>query len=345
MNKIKKILPLFLMCLIISLMIFPLDALASSDFDIDKYVQFIIDYQNDGKKLSNADFDIYKVADVDKDLNIKLTEKFSKYPVDLTKLNQEAWNDYALTLKGYVQRDGLKALVTGTTDVNGIYKTRLKAGLYLVIGKKLTLDNYIYESGPFLVLLPDVEKETGTWNYEVVSKPKTRREEKNIKEISKKVIKIWKDKGYENFRPKEVEIELLGNGKVKETIVLSEKNNWRHTWHKLDASVNWTVAEKSVDKGKYKVMIWEDWNTFFVENTCIPPKTLPGKPPKVPPEMPPKTALKVPLETQPEITSKETKQHLPQTGQLWWPVYTLVGLGSVMIVLGFIQNRRKKVDE
>ncbi|WP_258922369.1 LPXTG cell wall anchor domain-containing protein [Staphylococcus aureus] len=31
---------------------------------------------------------------------------------------------------------------------------------------------------------------------------------------------------------------------------------------------------------------------------------------------------------------------MPQTGQLWWPVYTLVGLGSVMIVLGFIQNRR-----
>lgn len=316
MNKTKKILPLFLMCLILSLIIFPSKILASSEFDANKDVEFTIDYQNEGKRLSNAEFDIYKVADVDKDLNIKLTEKFSKYPVDLTKLNQDGWNDYALTLKGYVQSDGVKPVVTGLTDANGIYKTKLKAGLYLVIGKQLTLDNYIYESSPFLVLLPNVERETGTWNYEVISKPKTTREDKIIKEVSKKVIKIWKDKGFENLRPKEVQIELLGNGKLKEVISLSEKSNWQHTWHKLDANVNWTVAEKSVGKRKYKVSISEEGDTFIVENTYLSSET-----------------------------PKKPKDPLPQTGQLWWPVYTLVGIGSIMIVLGFIQNRRKKVDE
>lgn len=321
MNKTKKILPLFLMCLILSLIIFPSKILASSEFDANKDVEFTIDYQNEGKRLSNAEFDIYKVADVDKDLNIKLTEEFSKYPVDLTKLNQDGWNDYALTLKGYVQSDEVEPVMRGTTDPNGIYKTKLKAGLYLVIGKNLTLDNYIYESSPFLVLLPNVEKETGTWNYEVISKPKTTRNEKIIKEVSKKVIKIWKDKGFENLRPKEIEIELLGNGKLRETIVLSEKNNWRHTWHKLDESVNWTLVEKDVDKEKYKVSISEEGDTFIVENTYTPPKTPPKEQPKKP------------------------KEPLPQTGQLWWPVYALVGLGSIMIVLGFIQNRRKKVDE
>ncbi|GEQ61656.1 Cna B-type domain-containing protein [Vagococcus lutrae] len=316
MNKTKKILPLFLMCLILSLIIFPSKILASSDFDKDKDVEFTIDYQNEGKKLSNAEFDIYKVADVDENLNIDLSKKFSKYPVDLTKLNQDGWNDYSLTLKGYVQKDGVKPVVTGLTDANGIYKTKLKAGLYLVIGKQLTLDNYIYESSPFLVLLPNVERETGTWNYEVISKPKTTREEKIIKEVSKKVIKIWKDKGFENLRPKEVQIELLGNGKLKEVISLSEKSNWQHTWHKLDANVNWTVAEKSVGKRKYKVSISEEGDTFIVENTYLSSET-----------------------------PKKTKDPLPQTGQLWWPVYTLVGIGSIMIVLGFIQNRRKKVDE
>lgn len=316
MNKTKKILPLFLMCLILSFIIFPSKILASSEFDANKDVEFTIDYQNEGKRLSNAEFDIYKVADVDKDLNIKLTEKFSKYPVDLTKLNQDGWNDYALTLKGYVQSDGVKPVVTGLTDANGIYKTKLKAGLYLVIGKQLTLDNYIYESSPFLVLLPNVERETGTWNYEVISKPKTTREDKIIKEVSKKVIKIWKDKGFENLRPKEVQIELLGNGKLKEVISLSEKSNWQHTWHKLDANVNWTVAEKSVGKRKYKVSISEEGDTFIVENTYLSSET-----------------------------PKKPKDPLPQTGQLWWPVYTLVGIGSIMIVLGFIQNRRKKVDE
>nr|WP_307760233.1 Cna B-type domain-containing protein [uncultured Peptostreptococcus sp.] len=318
MNKTKKILPLFLLCLILSLIIFPSNSLAISEFDRNKDVEFTIDYKNEDKKLFNAEFDIYKVADVDKDLNLKVLNKFSKYPIDLTKLNQETWNDYALALKGHIQKDGLKAVVTGVTDANGIYKTKLKAGLYLVVGKQLTLDNYIYKSNPFLVLLPNVEKETGTWDYYVTSKPKTIKEEKVAKVVSKKVIKIWKDKGFENLRPKEVQIELLGNGKLKEIISLSEKNNWQYTWQKLDANVNWTVTEKVLDKGKYKVSISEEGNTFLVENTYISSKTL--------------------------NKAKSPKNSLPQTGQLWWPVYTLVGIGSIMILLGFIQNRRKKVD-
>ena len=336
MNKKIKILPLFLMCLMLSLMIFPLDVLASSEFYQDQYVDFTIDYQNEDLKLSNVDFDIYKVADIDKDRNIVLIKEFSKYPVDLTKLNQDGWNDYALSLKGYVQKDGIKPVVTGTTDFNGIFTTKLIVGLYLVLGKEVTLDHDKYESSPFLVLLPNEEKETGTWNYDVVSKPKTRKEEKIVKEVSKKVIKVWKDKGFEDLRPEEIEIKLLGDGKLKESIILSEKNNWKYTWDKLEASVHWTVAENSVKKGQYKVSISEDDDTFFVENTYIPPETTPEKPlgtqPNTPPEAPPKTLQK-------------PKESLPQTGQLWWPVYTLVGIGSIMIVLGFIQNSRKKEDE
>lgn len=319
MNKTKKILPLFLLCLILSIIIFTSNSLASSEFDINKDVEFTINYQNEGKKLANAKFEIYKIANVDKNLKIEFLNEFRKYPFDLTKLNQEVWNDYALALKGYIQKDGLKSIATGSTDANGTYKTKLKAGLYLVIGKQLNLDNYIYKSSPFLVLLPNVEKESATWNYYVVSKPKTIKEENNVKIISKKVIKVWKDKGFESLRPKEVQIELLRDGKKKEVISLSEKNNWQHTWYKLDANVDWNVIEKDLDKGKYTVSVKDEYNTFLVENTYVSSKVV--------------SEIKPP------------KSSLPQTGQLWWPVYTLVAIGSIMILLGFIQNGRKKVDE
>ncbi len=322
MNKIKKILPLFLLCLVISFIIFPSNILALSDFEPNKDVDFTLDYQKDGKNLPGATFDIYKVADIDEDSNIKLREDFSNYPVDFNKAKQNEWNDYALTLKGYVQRDKVKPMVTGMTDDRGIYKSKLKTGLYLVDIKPLTIDNYTYESSPFLVLLPSLDKETSTWNYDVISKPKIKKDEK--KDLSKKVIKVWDDKGYEKSRPKDIKIELLANGNLKEVVTLSEKNSWQHTWSKLDGKVNWTVVEKNVDRDKYKVSISEEGNTFIIKNTY--------KVPKVPPKEPPKTSQK-PTET------------LPQTGQLWWPVFFLVGIGSIMIVLGFVQNRRKEVDK
>lgn len=50
------------------------------------------------------------------------------------------------------------------------------------------------------------------------------------------------------------------------------------------------------------------------------------------------------LEEKKEEEHKRKKDFLPQTGQLWWPAYALTGSGSLMLALGFIKNRRKKVD-
>lgn len=46
------------------------------------------------------------------------------------------------------------------------------------------------------------------------------------KPMTRTVVKVWDDKGYENHRPKSVQVTLLQNGTAYETKTLSEANGW-----------------------------------------------------------------------------------------------------------------------
>lgn len=338
MKKSIKHLTIALVCLILSFIVIPLNTFAMSGLDPERQVDFRIEYQQEGTKLANVLFEIYKVASLDKTGKLNMTDDFAAYPVDLSAMDENGWKTYALTLKGYVQRDRIPPTVTGKTDAQGVFETKLYPGLYFIIGQQVIIGDYRYESSPYLVLLPGYDQETGTWNYEVTSLPKSTKDKITQETINKKVIKVWKDDGYENKRPESVEIELLANGQPRATVLLNKENNWRHTWTNLDPNVSWSVVEKNLDRNQYRVMISEDGSTFIVENTYIPPKNpeepetseTPGTPEKpVKPQDPPK---------KPE----EPEEILPQTGQPWWPVYILVGTGSLLILLGFIQSKRKE---
>lgn len=58
------------------------------------------------------------------------------------------------------------------------------------------------------------------------------------------VLKVWDDNDNEaGERPDEVSVNLLGDGVVRDTVVLSNACNWRHTWTDLSSDVAWTVEE------------------------------------------------------------------------------------------------------
>ena len=64
----------------------------------------------------------------------------------------------------YADRDQLKPLDSGKTGGQGILRfpnqqAGLKPGLYLVIGRKLVKDGFTYITEPFLVSLPNLQKE------------------------------------------------------------------------------------------------------------------------------------------------------------------------------------------
>lgn len=360
--KNTKNLSIILISLFLILSILPTTIFSSEDgvFDAERDTEFTIYYQYEGKPIPGAEFAIYKVAEADANFNLTILDEFKDFPIgDLSKITQDEWNKYAETLKAHALREGIKPIATGVTDAEGKYTTKLKPGLYLVVGKDVKIDGFLYRTNPYLVLLPSLEMETGKWDYEVLSKPKAGREELPTKRyISKKVIKIWKDNGFEQFRPKEVVIELLGNGRVIDRVVLSERNNWKHTWRYLDPDVEWTVVERIERRSGYTVAIYRDGDTFIVENTYEPhyppekpedpkePKNPPPEVPETPGEVPPIPELPpTPPSEVPPTPGEPGKPILPQTGQLWWPVFLLVGLGSIMLVLGLIQNRKKRCKD
>ena len=73
-------------------------------------------------------------------------------------------------------------------------------------------------------------------------------------ETDVKVLKVWDDAdNQDGYRPEEVTVNLLADGAVKDTVKLSEENNWSYNWTKLDKKAEgndivYTVTEDAVDK-------------------------------------------------------------------------------------------------
>lgn len=62
------------------------------------------------------------------------------------------------------------------------------------------------------------------------------------------VKKLWSD-GNSPDRPDSVEIELLRDSQKIDSVVLSDENNWQHTWTELAPDHTWGIREADVPKG------------------------------------------------------------------------------------------------
>lgn len=60
------------------------------------------------------------------------------------------------------------------------------------------------------------------------------------------VRKVWEDTGKD--RPATAKMALYNGDKAVETVTLSEKNHWTHTWKNLDGSGSWQIVEVDVPK-------------------------------------------------------------------------------------------------
>ncbi|MDY3239846.1 MAG: Cna B-type domain-containing protein [Anaerovoracaceae bacterium] len=79
------------------------------------------------------------------------------------------------------------------------------------------------------------------------------------------VRKIWAGDD-EKDRPNQVTVNLLKDGKVQETRVLNEANQWTWTWGNLSRWSKWTVEEAAVPEG-YASSSETTGNTTFITNT------------------------------------------------------------------------------
>lgn len=346
--KTRKPIMFAVLSVLAVLLFLPVRVMAAGSIDSGRDVSLTVSCQDEDRPLTGAEFDLYLVAVVDEFGQLTTTETFRQFNVDIRGKNDDAWKDLASTLEGFVLRDGITPTDSGKTNEQGLLSfpdqaQRLEQGLYLVLGHRHTQDGRIYDTAPSMVLLPAQDKDANDWLYDVTVKPKhdSHPEPDNPDDdtVTRKVLKVWADKGHEKERPEEVVVQLLQDGKVYDTVTLNEANNWRYTWEELDNRCQWTMVEKEL-KG-YTVTVTREGVTFVVTNTYT--EDIPDEPAPTEPTSP-STEPDEPV-TPPTQPGKPSKPTLPDTGQLWWPVPVLTAVGLLLIVLGLLRRRGTGYEE
>ena len=305
-------------------------AQAAGSIDLTRKPTLTLTYRDGKTALSGAKFSIYRVADADETGELTVRSEFDEFDLDIRGKNDRRWREMAQTLESYVLRREFTPTDSGKTDKTGMltFPTQgktLAAGLYLVIGERHTQGGNDYDAEPFFVLLPTQDLENNEWVYDVSANVKFGKTPvpDDGDTVTRKVLKVWDDDGAGDSRPQEITVELLRNGKVYDTVKLSEKNNWRYTWLDLEADARWSVTEKTVSG--YTVSITREGITFVVTNTKKPDRT-----------DTPDTPVKPSNPSKPSSPAKPT---LPQTGAVWWHVEALALSGLVFLILGALDRK------
>ena len=322
-----------LLSLLTLVMFLPMHAFAMGSIDLSHGVSLAVSCQDGDTPLAGAQFDLYQVAAADESGELTVTGDFTQISADIHGGNGEAQKTLASTLAGYILRDGISPADSGKTDSNGIVSfpspgKALTPGLYLVLGHRHTQNGYRYDPAPFMVMLPYSDSENNTWVYDAAANakydsseiPDTPQEDA----IDREALKIWKDDGHEDVRPKEIIVQLLRDGKVCDTVTLNAANNWRYTWTGLDGKYSWTVVEQVPEN--YTVEVAREGNAFVVTNTYN--RNTPDEPAPVNPSEP-----------------DESRSSLPQTGQLWWPVVLLICAGLLLVMIGLVCGRKNNDEK
>lgn len=341
--------------------LFPVSAFAADKIAADQPGSLAIHFKWLDEAIHDAEFRIYKVAVLDEYAHMTLTDTFYPYRSSVNGLNsldniesQSEWAELAETLKSIVQRDQMIPFVIGKTDKDGhLLFSDLRPGLYLVVGSRTSVGNYIYTVNPFFAFLPGYDYENDAWTYDydiqVEMKSSRRQIPSENDTITRKVLKIWDDKGHEESRPKEIIVQLLRDNQIYDTVILNEKNNWRYSWTDLDPKYEWLVVEKEIP-ADYTAIMTQIGITFVITNTRPEYPPPPDNPPpdNPPPDNPPQNTsslISLPRITLPRITPTDTSPAdtlylLPQTGMLWWPVPLLLCAGFLFIITGVIRSRK-----
>lgn len=310
MKKYKR-LTAFLLCLVVAVLVLPVNALAAGSIDLNHAHSLTVTAVFDGTPISGMQFDAYLIATVDESGELTVLDRYEEYAddLDIRGKNDEGWQEMAQILAREIMLDStLEPTCSAVTDADGVAVfSEIPMGLSLVLGSTMEKDGYVYSTSPFFVMLPEQDLSSNTWNYDVVANAKPGQEP--AKE-DYEVIKVWKDDCHKDQRPESITINLICDGEVYDTITLPHNGAWRYTWEDLETNHQWTVTEETVD-GYRDPEIRQEGNTFIITNTCSKP-TPPPKP---------------------------DKPSLPQTGQLWWPVPMLIAVGMLLVVIGLVRRR------
>ena len=270
-------------------------------------------------KAEGVPFNLSKVADKDASGKFVLTSDFAKYKIEVNGLDNEQMRTASTALADYAMRDSLKPYKTASSDSQGTCAfTDLEPGAYMVFSPESMESQESYT--PVFAYIPAgaVDGEP-VYDFEVDAKPWD-----SVKTTSCEVYKIWDDNDDEEVeRPEEIEVQLLTqkDGKVYDTVTLSEENGWHYIWEDLPED-DYTVIEKEVPEG-YELSITREGTKWYIKNTYNETTT----------------ETETTTTTEGTVTTTSGKK-IPQTGQLWWPVPVLLCAGFLCLIVGMMRRSK-----
>lgn len=228
-----------------------------------------VTYEYQDAALNLATINLYYLADWSAKGGYTPTGDFANhtaYPVDWDILNadQQTLRDFANTMAGYIAVNKPAAESTLKTDSAGVATfDQLQDGLYLAVVAPYQGNVLTCQTAAMLIALPNVHKnadEQRTLSIE----PKADCAVPPTDTIS--VTKVWKDKD-QSKRPESVKMNLLQDGKIYDSIMLNNANDWKYTWTGLQAKHEYTVVEANVP-GNYTALVDRENNDYTVTNTA-----------------------------------------------------------------------------
>lgn len=231
------------------------------DFNSKGSIEITLNEKTDNEKIEGAEILLYKVADAKSENHNLMFEYIDELKSCNASLNDLETKSKSEDIEKCINENinSLKQI----TDVNGTVKYNdLDLGLYLV--KQNNIVKGYSKIDSFLVMIPKITD--NKWIYDIKSTPKT----DIIRVIDINVKKVWNtstSNTNDSIKlPRSIEVELLLNDKVIDTVKLSKYNNWSYTWEDLAKSEEYTIKEINVPKG-YTPSYQKDNNTFIVTNT------------------------------------------------------------------------------
>ena len=246
---------IFALCLLLAFLAFPLASLGANPVDVQREASLTLQYRQENVFYAGMTVKTFRVAEIFADGTYELTGDFADYPVNIYGITSKTeWDGAVAALAGYAEADGLTPTAEGVTDSEGkISFENLKTGMYLTLGVRYESATEITVFDAFLTSVP-TPMEDAEHLYDVTVFPKSASFVPTPEEGEFKVVKIWKDEGYESRRPATLTVDLLKDGVLQSTQILSAENSWSYRWTApLDGS-RWTAVERNVPNG-YRVAV------------------------------------------------------------------------------------------
>lgn len=358
----------------------PATVFAYTSVAVNDPVTLTVELKDGQTPVSGVEFSLYRVADVDSTAHYTAASDFTeaKTNVSLSTYSAESWKDRALALKGYVDREKLTPDLTGTTDANGSLSfdsTKVKTGLYLLVGESKTVGNTTYTPQAMLVSLPYL-MDDDSWSYNPTLTLKYDKETKSgpgVKTMDLHVIVVWEDNNNVlGLRPDAVTIVLMkgsgatspvsASGAASDEVQTASVQTLAATPAVMRSSITPSVQLLATTYSEYnRVSLGEPQNWRHTWYGLDPNAQWSVSELNLPSDYTYtvrregdtfivtntlKTEDPTPGPTDPvnptdPVTPVNPNPKLPQTGQLWWPVSILAVSGMFLFLFGFWLRRGK----